>query len=661
MNIKPLHLAITLAATTASLISNPAIAQTPNQSTLPNQTFLIQSQEQQTQILQDKLIPNPSVLTADLRVRQVNQTEQAQTQPTQPTPCFPITHLGFSVLDTAHLPFAKQLEFALVDETTSKPTADLLGANGCFNLTDINALAMRIQNRLIDKGYVTTRVVLTDQNLTSGKLTVTLIPGLVGEVLVDSTDSKVPVYLASSPLLFNANLTSKPAILTTASLIKPDSLLNLRLLETTLENLKRTPSATAAFNITPSANDKVGFSDVLIDYKQTRRVRGSVSVDDAGSKATGRYQGAATLSFDNITSNNDLLYVNFSRDLGNRLNDYQGFDKPKGAKNIGIGYVLPIKSTLLQLNANRHSYHQTVAGVNQDYQYGGTASNVSATFSKLIYRDASSKTQVSVGGYYKAQDSDIDGTMIDVQTKKQAGFTLGLSHEKHFTANHHQNNHPSQHTLTTTLNYQRGTAAFGAITPAESAFGEGFDRTGIYTLGVNVNSRYQLAVDKSSKEPNQGNKTILPITYNLNLKAQFAEKPLTPSNKLAIGSRYTVRGFDGERSLSGDQGVIVRQEVSVYPNWMNANNTNKTTNSNNAIYLALDAGYIDNKLKEQDDLLLGKHLIGAAVGIKGQYTPNANNPHFNINYDIFAGRPIYQPTGFGKEDWVSGVSLGVGF
>lgn len=113
---------------------------------------------------------------------------------------------------------------------------------------------------------------------------------------------------------------------------------------------------------------------------------------------------------------------------------------------------------------------------------------------------------------------------------------------------------------------------------------------------------------------------------------------------MAIGSRYTVRGFDGERSLSGDHGVLTRQEISM-----------PLGNRPHTIYVGLDAGYVSMKSLAQDDLLLGHQLIGAAVGIRGQIKP------IRASYDIFTSYPIDQPKGFGNKDWASGFSLNFEF
>lgn len=645
--IRPTILVTTI---TAILVHNTVSANTTNQT-------LIQTQDARNQALLEQLVPNPKVV-AD--TASTDTTTQIQEQPVADnTICFDIHKIGYSVLSQDDIIFADTLGFALMPEIMGG--SSVLGK--CMTVNDINAIATRVQNRLIEQGYVTSRIMVGDQNLTDGELRLTLIPGKIAQVVVNTADSKVPVYVKQTNRAY-------PAILDTALTIQTGKLLNIRDLETTLLNFKRVPSADANFKIVPShtglnpsADNAIntlgtlGFSDILIDYTQHRRLRGSLSIDDSGSKSTGKYQSVATLSLDNLANYNDLFYLSFGRDLGNQINDDKDHpsDKSKGSKNYGIGYVIPIKSSVLQLNANRYSYHQTVAGSTQDYIYGGTSRGYNAKLSHLVHRDAHSKSHVYAGGYAKSQQSDIDGTLIDVQTRKTAGYLFGMSHETTFGKR-------ANHSLSTDISYKRGTAAFNALPSPEELFDEGSARVGIYQLNSNLTSRYG---------PILGNKP-LPIIHSTTLKAQYATDSLTPDLKMAIGGRYTVRGFDGERSLSADNGILVRQDISFYPSFLNkqsANNHSTTINQNNirnsqashAIYLGMDAGYITNHDKSQNKLLLGQHLAGAFIGIKGHYTPNTNNPYLSFNYDIFTSKAISEPAGFSNKDWVSGVSLGMSF
>lgn len=645
--IRPTILATTI---TAILVHNTVSANTTNQT-------LIQTQDARNQALLEQLVPNPKVV-AD--TASTDTTTQIQEQPVADNAiCFDIHKIGYSVLSQDDIIFADTLGFALMPEIMGG--SSVLGK--CMTVTDINAIATRVQNRLIEQGYVTSGIMVGDQNLTDGELRLTLIPGKIAQVVVNTADSKVPVYVKQTNRAY-------PAILDTALTIQTGKLLNIRDLETTLLNFKRVPSADANFKIVPShtglnpsADNAIntlgtlGFSDILIDYTQHRRFRSSLSIDDSGSKSTGKYQSVATLSLDNLANYNDLFYLSFGRDLGNQINDDKDHpsDKSKGSKNYGIGYVIPIKSSVLQLNANRYSYHQTVAGSTQDYIYGGTSRGYNAKLSHLVHRDAHSKSHVYAGGYAKSQQSDIDGTLIDVQTRKTAGYLFGMSHETTFGKR-------ANHSLSTDISYKRGTAAFNALPSPEELFDEGSARVGIYQLNSNLTSRYG---------PIIGNKP-LPIIHSTTLKAQYATDSLTPDLKMAIGGRYTVRGFDGERSLSADNGILVRQDISFYPSFLNkqsANNHSTTINQNNirnsqashAIYLGMDAGYITNHDKSQNKRLLGQHLAGAFIGIKGHYTPNTNNPYLSFNYDIFTSKAISEPTGFSNKDWVSGVSLGMSF
>lgn len=612
----------------------------------------IEAQQARNQALFEQLVPNPTAIVdyqdqlnktvSGLHTTQMANADNANNTDNQ-TICFPIHSIRYAVLSKSHLTDAKQLRFALMLEATGKHR--IIGQ--CLTAQDINALATRVQNRLIDKGYITSRVLIADQNLSEGKLQLTLIPGRIGQIMVETSNSKIPVYLKTS------TTPVQPAILSTALTTQTGKLLNIRDLESTLENFKRIPSSDADFKILPSSKtnldsdnkdkDLLGLSDILINYQQSRRIRGSLSLDDSGSKSTGKYQGTATLSVDNLANFNDLLYFTFGRDLGNQLNTDQDSpsDMSKGSKNYGLGYVLPIKNTLLQINANHYTYHQTVAGSTQDYIYGGNSKQYNAKLSHLIHRNKNSKSHLHIGGYAKSQESDIDGTTIDVQTRKIAGHEFGISHERTL-------GQKGNHTVTADLTYKRGTGAFGALPSPEELFNEGSARVGIYQLNASLDSKYQPIINQSSGKPTN-------LVYRGKLRVQYATDSLTPDLKMAIGGRYTVRGFDGERSLSADNGILLKQDFSVYPNFLNQNQ------ANNAIYLGLDAGFISNKDKSQNELLLGQHLVGAAIGVKGQYTPNKNNPYFSFNYDIFTSKALNQPKGFSDKDWVSGVSLGFNF
>ncbi|MFX5957193.1 ShlB/FhaC/HecB family hemolysin secretion/activation protein, partial [Acinetobacter baumannii] len=58
-----------------------------------------------------------------------------------------------------------------------------------------------------------------------------------------------------------------------------------------------------------------GVSDVVIAVKRSKRWTVVASVDDSGSRSTGKRQGNVSLAVDNPLGLNDLFNVGYSHDL----------------------------------------------------------------------------------------------------------------------------------------------------------------------------------------------------------------------------------------------------------------------------------------------------------------------------------------------------------
>ena len=130
-----------------------------------------------------------------------------------------------------------------------------------------------------------------------------------------------------------------------------------------------------------------------------------------------------------------------------------------------------------------------------------------------------------------------------------------------------------------------------------------------------------------------------PWQYQSSWNAQWNKTPLIAQDRFSIGGRYTVRGFDGELTLSGERGWLWRNELA----W----NVNQ---KGHQLYLALDGGRVMGWSTESQ---LGHHLMGAALGLKGGFG--------GFYYDVFVGRPIRKPEGFRTSDAVAGFNIGYSF
>lgn len=160
VHFKPALLSLTISGvlisqaffTTASADIHTDITNTQNQ----------YNQQRQQALEQEQLInPNVRIDTSEFQVTPstsiVKKTNELENDNEH---CFDIKNI---YLTGNHV---EEFYFALQHFITGKES--VLGS--CMNVSNINSLATAIQNRIIDKGYVTTRVTLQNQNLKSGNL-----------------------------------------------------------------------------------------------------------------------------------------------------------------------------------------------------------------------------------------------------------------------------------------------------------------------------------------------------------------------------------------------------------------------------------------------------------------------------------------------------------
>lgn len=91
--------------------------------------------------------------------------------------------------------------------------------------------------------------------------------------------------------------------------------------------------------------------------------------------------------------------------------------------------------------------------------------------------------------------------------------------------------------------------------------------------------------------------------------------------------------------LSAERGFVLRNEVSTqFGKWGMQG------------YAGVDYGQVAGP---SADLLIGKHLAGAVVGVRGGYR--------QLRYEVFAGTPLVKPSGFKSPSVTGGVELSYSF
>ncbi|UMR30296.1 ShlB/FhaC/HecB family hemolysin secretion/activation protein [Massilia sp. MB5] len=452
----------------------------------------IAAQQLQRQQQRERAQAEQAEQRPDVRL-QAPPAASSSNYPADESPCFPIRDIQLQGEQ------ASQFAWAL------RAGEDALGR--CLGSAGMNVLLARIQDALVAKGWVTTRVLAAPQDLRSGTLLLQLVPGRIRAVRF------------ADPAARTAWRSAIPA--------RPGDLLNLRDVEQALENFKRVPSAEADIEIVPG--DAPGESDLLVKWRQAAPWRLSFSVDDSGSESTGKRQGGLSFALDNLLGWQDLLTVSANRHLPG-----SGPASEHGTRSTSLNYSLPYGYWLFSQQISDYRYHQTVAGANQDYIYSGTSFSAELKAARLVYRDAVRKTTLSLRVYQKRSRNFIDDTEVEVQRRRMGGFILGIAHKEFI----------GQATVDASLSYKKGSSAFGSLPAPEELFGDGTSRPSILNADLSVAIPFGKQVQLQSA-----------------WRAQRERTALIPQDRFAIGGRFTVRGFDGESSLMAERGWLSRNDL----------------------------------------------------------------------------------------------------
>lgn len=569
----------------ATLLASPNPAESRMQQDIQQR----QREEQLRQTMQPE---------SDVRLHQKNtgETVNQLMGDDSSQPCFAINEV---VLEGEH---HARFQFAL--KRALRETG--FQAGKCLHAGNINQIMSLAQNVLIGRGYTTTRILAAPQDLNSGKLQLTLIPGYLRSIRIDRSND-------------DQTHAGRIAAFQNKFPTRSNDLLNLRDLEQGLENLKRLPTAEADLQIVPVEGEP-NQSDVVVQWRQRLLpYRVSVGMDNSGSEATGKYQGNITFSADNPLGLSDMFYVNYGRSIGGTPDEesFDGHRKEGGSNNYAVHYSAPFGKWTWAFNHNGYRYHQAVSGLSEVYDYNGKSYNTDFGFNRLLYRDAKRKTYLGVKLWMRETKSYIDDAELTVQRRKTAGWLAELSHKEYI----------GRSTADFKLKYKRGTGMKDALRTPEEAFGEGTSRMKIWTASADVNTPFQIGKQL--------------FAYDTSVHAQWNKTPLTSQDKLAIGGHHTVRGFDGEMSLSAERGWYWRNDLS----WQ--------FKPGHQLYLGADVGHVSGQSAKW---LSGQTLVGTAIGIRGQIKLGGN-----LHYDIFTGRALKKPEFFQSRKWASGFQVGYTF
>ena len=501
--------------------------------------------------------------------------------------CFPIHRILLTV--PAQLP--AQIHSAGRSTLPQDPFHDALlylqrYESRCLGANAISELGRRVNRRILAQGYSTTRVSVPEQDLASQTLTFTLIPGVI----------RAFRFRAPGRASWRSAFPSRPG-----------DLLNLRDLEQGLEQMRRVPSQEVAMEIVPG--EFAGESDVVVQMKPGKRWRVIGTADDSGARGTGKLQAGLSVALDNALGLNDLFSMGASKDGEHE-------DASRGTGGAHLSYALPYGYWNLALSASRYRYHQQIAGYNETFMSSGRSREIELKVQRLFQRDQAQKNSLQFRLAKRWSAAFIDDTEITVQQRSTTVAELAWLHRHYLGATQ----------LDLTLASRWGVSWLNGQGDASGREpGAPTLRYSLQTLDATLVTPFSLAGQ--------------PLVHSATLRAQTTRSALYLADQFGIGSRYTVRGFDGDTILAAERGFFVRNDIEL-----------PLGASAQSLYAGVDYGQLSGPSVQH---LPGSRLAGAAVGLRG-------STH-GLGYDVFAGWALHKPAGFATRNPVFGFNLSVQF
>lgn len=439
------------------------------------QQELLQQNRQQRQSLQRSLTPSVPPVQSDT-------TQMGG-------PCFPISSI--ELLGAEHLPV--RAKHALTEPYLQR----------CLSLSQIKTLVKQVSDWYINRGYITSRAFLTEQDLSLGRLQLQVLEGKLEDIELDKHNARI--LLTTFP-----NLKGK--------------ILNLRDIEQGMENINRLRKVPVQIEILPGTQP--GYSVVNLTATPEFPLTTSLGFDNSGQKSTGTGQVSGTLTANNVLGLADQWFIS-----GARSSD---FARGHNAHSVQAGFSMPYGYWLLDYNYSYSDYLSTIVNRGFDWRSDGDSQIHRLTLSRVLFRNGDMKTGAFFGMSHRIGRNYLNDTRLESSSRKLTSVMAGVNHSQKIGGGY----------ATLNPSFSRGVPWLGAEDDA--------------------NKSSDMARAEFSKWSLSGS-YYLPLAQDWNyltsFYGQWTRDRLYGSERMTLGGESSVRGFK-EQYLSGDKGGYWRNEVN---------------------------------------------------------------------------------------------------
>ncbi|MEN4571418.1 ShlB/FhaC/HecB family hemolysin secretion/activation protein [Pantoea agglomerans] len=447
----------------------------------PGDLDVIQNQQQQ-RLQQDQ--QQRDALT------QAHQVELQKTESAPASgPCFEINQIS---LQQASL---------ITPDTQKRLVAPYI--NQCLSLDRINQLVRAISEWYVQRGYITSRAFLTEQNLSHGTLNITVLEGKLEAIHLQGASARQ---------------------LNMAFPTRAGRILNLRDIEQGMEQINRLRTTPVQIEIIPSSQP--GYSIVNLTSTPEFPLTLGLNMDNSGQRSTGIGQLSGSLVGNDLLGVADRWFVSGGRS--------SAFSDWRDAQNFQAGVSVPYGYGLLDYSYSWSNYHSRFNANSFDWYSNGDNISNRLSGSWVLFRNGQIKTGLQLGLNHYVSHNWLNETLLESSSRKLTSLQIGFNHTQKIAGG------------VATLNpmLSRGMPWFDA----ESDKGKSDDFPKAEFRKWSVSSSYQRPVTQK-------------MWWLSSFYAQWSPDRLYGSERLTIGGENSVRGYK-EQYLSGDVGGYLRNELN---------------------------------------------------------------------------------------------------
>ena len=469
-------------------------------------------------------------------------------KPKQEEKCFPIKSISVS----GNKKISQKAIDRVVAENQSK----------CMGPKEIGALLQLLSKLYIDNGYITSRALTPEQDISSGILKIVIVEGFVEgiEHIVKSDNKSAPGPERKIAGAF-------PGM--------QGRILQLRDLEQGLDQINRLPSNTAKVDIKPG--NKIGGSILQINNKVEDEIRGTVRTyySDYGD---GQHEARADLILeaDDLLDFNDTWFFAYSG--GNLSNSFSL------SSSVPYGYWLFSASG---------SYSETLSQLTETSDLFDQAASITVSADRVIFRNSDSKLRGSGSYTYRWSTRHINSIQLSPQTISVVGGQL---------------------------TYERFLP--GAYLSLGAGLDVGIPLFGV-PQSVNIKGVPQTEFLKPKITASYYTGWRNGITLYSRILGQYSNDVLLNTEQLFIGGPETIRGYE-LTSISGEQGIYAQNTLTAPFNLLFGGQSKLQKMAGDIAkyidrlsgYTFIDAGTVRNIARDEHLSMIG---IGGGIRYASKY------------------------------------------